>query len=214
MSKVVAADLYNVDASVATIKAATEGMDVGILVNNVGVSYDYPCLFHDVSDERVDQLVKLNMESLTKITRAVLPGMAERRRGAIVNVSSASGMMATPLLTAYSASKAYVDFFSRGLNTEYQHLGVQVQSLMPLYVTSKLSKIRKPTLFVPTPEAFCKSAVRMIGYERRTTGYWSHQLQVGALGFLPESIQESLLLYLNRGINKAALKKIAKNKNQ
>eukprot|EP01134_Creolimax_fragrantissima_P007103 CFRG7103T1 len=185
-TKIVVADMSQVDDSCVSLASAIDGLDVAVLINNVGISYDYPNYFHELSDERVDLLLKLNVVSLTQITRVVLPGMVARRNGAIVNISSASGSIVTPLLTAYSASKAYVDFFSRGLALEYESLGIHVQSVIPFYVTSKLSKISKPTLFAPTPENFAKSGVRCIGYEKRTTGYWSHTLQRTALSLLPE----------------------------
>jgi 17beta-estradiol 17-dehydrogenase / very-long-chain 3-oxoacyl-CoA reductase len=54
-------------------------------------------------------------------------GMVERKRGAIINVSSASGNAPTPLLSIYSATKAYMDFFSQGLAAEYGRSGIFVQ---------------------------------------------------------------------------------------
>ena len=61
------------------------------------------------------------------MTRLVLKGMVERKRGAIINLSSMSAHIPVPLLTVYSASKAYVDFFSRGLAAEYSSKGIVVQ---------------------------------------------------------------------------------------
>ena len=112
---------------------------VGVLVNNAGLSYDYPEYLHDVDDARVTQLVELNCLSLTKLTKAVLPAMREKKTGAIVNVSSISGIAPTGLLAVYSASKAYVDFFSRSIAEEYARDGIFVQSLMPMFVSSPMS---------------------------------------------------------------------------
>ena len=60
--------------------------------------------------------------------------MVERKSGAIINISSLSGLMPTPLLSVYSASKAYVDIFTRGLCDEYKKKGIVVQSVAPGYV--------------------------------------------------------------------------------
>jgi 17beta-estradiol 17-dehydrogenase / very-long-chain 3-oxoacyl-CoA reductase len=71
--------------SVAKLVAA---LDVGVLVNNVGISYPYCQYFHELDDERVAQLMSLNVDATTWMTRIVLPKMVEQRRGAIVNIGS------------------------------------------------------------------------------------------------------------------------------
>ena len=60
--------------------------------------------------------------------------MVERKSGIVINISSLSGLMPTPLLSVYSASKAYVDVFSRGLHDEYKKSEITVQSVAPGYV--------------------------------------------------------------------------------
>lgn len=64
------------------------GLDIGCLVNNVGVSYPYTQYFHELTNERVDQLSKINIDSTTWMTRIVLPNMITRKTGSIVNISS------------------------------------------------------------------------------------------------------------------------------
>ncbi|XP_030879001.1 very-long-chain 3-oxoacyl-CoA reductase-like [Leptonychotes weddellii] len=61
------------------------------------------------------------------MTRLVLPGMVERSKGAILNISSASGIAPVPLLAIYSATKAFADFFSQCLHEEYKSKGIFVQ---------------------------------------------------------------------------------------
>lgn len=133
------------------------------------------------ASQRLQQLVSLNVTAVTRMTKIVLPGMSDRqvflpppppqlllvshpirctrqsfrRRGAIVNISSGSGTFPCPMLTVYSATKAYMDFFSRGLEAEVASRGVIVQSVTPFFVASKLSKLR-PSLTTPTPAAYCR----------------------------------------------------------
>ena len=57
--------------------------------------------------------------------------MVERKSGVVINISSLSRLMPTPLLSVYSASKSYVDIFSRGLCEEYKKVGITVQSVAP-----------------------------------------------------------------------------------
>jgi 17beta-estradiol 17-dehydrogenase / very-long-chain 3-oxoacyl-CoA reductase len=63
-------------------------LDIGVLVNNVGVSYPFTKYFHELTDAEVQALITLNIESTTWMTRIVLPGMLSRARGAIVNIGS------------------------------------------------------------------------------------------------------------------------------
>lgn len=163
----------------AKVEAELSGIAVGILVNNVGRSYPHAEYLNLISDELVDSLIRLNITSTTKMTRMVLPGMIERKKGAIVNVSSAAGVIYTgdPLYSVYSATKAYVDYFSRSLNIEYASKGISVQCQVPYFVTSKLSKIRKPNMMTPTPKTYAKAAVKAIGYESSVVPFPAHALQ-------------------------------------
>ena len=85
-------------------------------------------------------------------------------------------------MTMYSATKAYVDFFSRGLAYECNDKGVLIQCVCPGSVgTDMLDKLMKtkPSAFVPTPEAFAKQALNTLGFSSyRTAGYWAHSLLI------------------------------------
>lgn len=75
------------------------------------------------------------------MTAICLPGMVKKRKGIIINNASGSGRMPTPLLTVYSASKAYMDFFSRSLSGEYASKGIIIQSLCPYFVSTKVINV-------------------------------------------------------------------------
>lgn len=105
-------------------------LDVGILVNNAGACYAYPELFSHIDPDTVHDLPAINMASLVKMTYIVLPGMMQRRRGAIINISSiAASRIAEglPLISLYAATKAFVENFSGGLAEECKHAGIHVQ---------------------------------------------------------------------------------------
>lgn len=93
------------------------------------------------SDSNINKLINCNIVSCTKMTAICLPVMLRKRKGIIINNASASGRIPTPMLTVYSASKAYMDFFSRALNTEYANKGIIVQSLNPYFVSTKVQKL-------------------------------------------------------------------------
>lgn len=193
-----------------SVADALLGVDVGVLVNNVGVSYPYTQYFHELDDDRVTQLLTLNVDSTTWMTRLVLVGMVERKKGAIVNIGSAAGVSTSPLLAQYGAAKAYVAMFSRALNGELAKFNIHVQCQVPMFVTTKLAKLKHTSLFVASPAAYARAAVASIGYETVVSPYWSHALQIWALTTLPEWIVSRLTLSMHLGIRKAGMKKEGK----
>jgi 3-oxoacyl-[acyl-carrier protein] reductase len=84
---------------------------VDVLVNNVGVAYQVA--FEDVSDQQWDEMWQLNVMSYVRAIRAVLPGMRDRGRGAIVNVSSTAGKRPSTSRPNYAVTKAAVLALSR-----------------------------------------------------------------------------------------------------
>ncbi|KAM7506557.1 hypothetical protein LguiA_017010 [Lonicera macranthoides] len=172
------------------ISEAIEGLDVGVLINNVGVSYPYARFFHEVDDKLLGDLIKINVEGTTRVTQAVLPGMIKRKKGAIVNIGSGAAIVipSDPLYTVYAATKAYVDQFSRCLYVEYKKSGIDVQCQVPLYVATKMASIRRSSFFVPSTDGYARAAMRWIGYEPRCTPYWPHSLLWGLARCLPESV--------------------------
>lgn len=87
------------------IREALQDRDIGILVNNVGVFYPYPQYFTQVSEDTLWDIVNVNIAAATLMVHIVLPGMVERKKGAIVTISSGSCCKPTPQLAAFSASK-------------------------------------------------------------------------------------------------------------
>jgi 17beta-estradiol 17-dehydrogenase / very-long-chain 3-oxoacyl-CoA reductase len=145
-----AVDMSRGEEIYPVIRAFLSNYDVGFLVNNVGASYDHAEFFAELPAPKVQELLNMNIQTATMLCHAVLPQMAERSAGVIVNVSSWLGSRPCGLYAVYSASKAYVDVFSRALAQEYGPSGVTVQSLMPQFVVSKLSKMRRASRPVPS----------------------------------------------------------------
>ncbi|XAR64451.1 Very-long-chain 3-oxoacyl-CoA reductase [Bertholletia excelsa] len=187
-------DIAIVESSAA---AAAEGVEVGVVVNNVGVTYTAARYFDEVEEEVWRRVVRVNLEGTTRVTRALLPGMVKRRRGAIVNIGSGAGIVVPshPLFAVYAATKAYVDQLSRCLYVEYKQFGIDVHCQVPLYVStkmaSKIASIDKPSFFVPSAYDYAHAAVRRIGYEARCTPYWTHSIQWFFASLLPEGVLNS-----------------------
>lgn len=186
------------------IREAIEGLDVGVLINNVGLSYPYARYFHEVDDKLLVDLIKVNVEGTTKVTHAVLPGMIKRKRGAIVNIGSGAAIVipSDPLYAVYAATKAYIDQLSRCLYVEYKKSGIDVQCQVPLYVATKMASIRRSSSFIPSSDGYARAALRWIGYEPRCTPHWPHSLLWALAYSLPEWIVDAWRLQFCLGIRK------------
>lgn len=92
------------------LREAVDGLDVGMLVNNAGLVKPAAVFLHEADVEAWVRMIRVNLWALTEVTAAVLPGMVQRGRGAVVNMGSASSeaIPSFPLYTMYAATKRYV----------------------------------------------------------------------------------------------------------
>ena len=127
---VVGADLSEPDAAarVAT-QVEARGQRVDVLVNNAGVGLYGAYLETDGAREL--QMVQLNVVALTQLTKLLLPAMAARRAGRIMNVASVAAFQPGPYMAVYYATKAYVLSYSEALAEELSGSGVTVTCLCP-----------------------------------------------------------------------------------
>ncbi|KAF7143296.1 hypothetical protein RHSIM_Rhsim05G0107400 [Rhododendron simsii] len=204
----------DLNQGVDRIRETIDGLDVGILINNVGVSYPYARFVHEVDEKLLADLIEVNVEGTTKITQAVLPGMIKRKKGAIVNIGSGAAIVipSDPLYAIYAATKAYIDQFSRSLYVEYKKSGIDVQCQVPLYVATKMASIRRSSFLVPSTDGYAKAGLRWIGYEPRCTPYWPHSLLWELANSLPESIIDAWRLRFCLAIRKRGQLKDSRKK--
>ncbi len=116
-------------------------IDIDFLINNAGLG-DYGT-FATSDPERDDRMLEVNIVALTLLIRGLLPQMVERKRGAILNVSSSAGFLPIPGMAVYAASKAYVNTFSEALRAELRGTGVTVTALCPGPVHTEFGDVAK-----------------------------------------------------------------------
>ena len=133
---------------------------------------------------------------MLNVTRAVLPSMVSRGKGAVINMSSFSAHCG-PLLSVYSGSKAFVIQFSSDLEVqfpcirlpfqlcmifhiyhqmEYRDQGITMMCAAPYFVVSNMSKIKRASLTTPTATTYAASVLAQLGTTTFTYGYWAHDL--------------------------------------
>ncbi|KAL8572774.1 hypothetical protein ACOMHN_030356 [Nucella lapillus] len=195
-----------------TIWAGVAGKEIGVLVNNVGVMYDYPQMFLDVPEKKLWQLIHVNMAAATMMTHMILPQMVKRQRGAVVNMSSGACVHVTPQVTVYAATKAYLDYFSRALEFEYRDCGITVQCLLPFYVSTRMTRysetLSRTSLFIPSAPTFARSAVKTLGYSAHTTGYFPHTVLRWLSFTCPEWLWKRVASRLNAALRHQAMVRI------
>eukprot|EP01060_Flectonema_neradi_P022544 TRINITY_DN30790_c0_g1_i1.p1 TRINITY_DN30790_c0_g1~~TRINITY_DN30790_c0_g1_i1.p1 ORF type:complete len:314 (+),score=84.91 TRINITY_DN30790_c0_g1_i1:58-999(+) len=207
----VAADLSTITEDVKKrIASAVSGLDVGVLVNNVGVSYPFPKYYHELTDDEASKLVDLNITATNVMTRLVLPAMVEKKKGCIVNMSSFAGLMPSPLLAGYNGAKCGVTSMTQSLAAEYGPKGIHFQAQVPLFVATKLAKVRNASLTTPSPATFAKSSVAAFGYEVVSSPYWAHAALTYIAQCLPSFIVTPQTLSMHLGIRKRGIAKEAR----
>lgn len=127
---VLAADLADSSERLRLVNALSAADLVpDLLVNNAGLG-DYGD-FATSEWQRIEAMLRVNMEALTHLTHAMLPGMIRKGGGAVINVSSLASLLPIPDFAVYAATKAYVTSFSEALRIELKPHDIPVLAVCP-----------------------------------------------------------------------------------
>ncbi|KAH8880281.1 NAD(P)-binding protein [Thozetella sp. PMI_491] len=206
------------EADYARLAEVVKGLDIGILINNVGQSHSIPVPFLETERTELQNIITINCLGTLKTTQIVAPILAQRKKGLILTLGSFAGWMPTPYLATYSGSKAFLQHWSSSLAAELKPQGVDVYLAIGYLITSAMSKVRRTSLMIPNPKQFVRSALGKVGLVSSQTmantyaPWWSH----AALQYVVEStigngnsfgIWQNLKLHVdirNRALRKAA----------
>jgi len=166
-AEVLAADLTDADARAAIPgELAGRGLRVDVLVNNAGLSTVGPV--HAGDRARELDMVRTDVEAVVDLCSLFLPGMVERKRGAVLNVASTAAFQPIPGQAGYGASKAFVLSYSQALQGELRGTGVTVTVLCPGPVKTEFDQVAgftesfedlAPKMMIVTPAAVAAAAV-------------------------------------------------------
>ena len=138
-------------------------LNVGVLVNNVGKSHNMPVAFAETSEEEMEDILEINVVSILRVSRMVIPGMVARKKGLVLNLGSFAGQVTTPLLATYAGSKAFLSGWSQALGEELRRSNITVSLLNTYFVVSNMSKVRKSSAMIPTPKQYVAQVLKTIG---------------------------------------------------
>ncbi|MEN8701582.1 3-ketoacyl-ACP reductase [Bacillus infantis] len=135
---IAAADVQDSESvNKAVEKITSELGQIDILINNAGIAKFGG--FLELSPQEWEDIIQVNLMGVYHVTRAVLPGMIERKSGDIINISSSAGQKGAPVTSAYSASKFAVLGLTESLMLEVRKHNIRVSALTPSTVATDLA---------------------------------------------------------------------------
>jgi len=188
----VALDLAEPDA-VPRLTDAVKDIPVGVLVNNAGFGHGIP--FEKSDTARLSQMIAVNCTVPALLTRALLPAMLKRKRGAVIIVASTLAVMNSPYEAVYGATKAFDLSFGLSLWAEMRGRGIDVLTLCPAGTKTEFfaaqghppeRQARFETL-ADTPDKVAAIALGKLG-KRAMTGPISFAAPAFLTRFLPRSV--------------------------
>lgn len=169
-----------------------EGLDVSLLVNNVGVTHG-PKVIHELDPVKIERLVNVNCTYPLLLTNKLMPLILKHSgMKAVINISSMTAYYPPPFLSVYSASKAFNRNFSLAMAADYSTLGVDVLAVSPGYVASQMTKM-KESLICSSPEDCAERSLAHLGWSIECVPHFKHSL-VGFTGTIFYAIIPQIIL--------------------
>ena len=122
---------------------------IDILVNNAGV--EFTSVYHELSEENIYGMLRVNLEAPMILSKLVLPEMLELKRGHIVNISSLAGKSGPAFQEPYAATKAGLIAFTASLRATYRGSGVSASVIVPGFAEAGIYARLKVVTGQPAP---------------------------------------------------------------
>ena len=162
---------------------------IDILINNAGVVVGK--MFHEHSHRDVERTLSVNTSALMHATLEFLPQMMSRRKGHIVNIASAAGLVSNPRMSVYCASKWAVIGWSESLRLEMERLdtGVRITTVMPYYIATGMFTGVRSLFPILQPEPAAKKILDAVERDKILLSMpWFIHLLPLAKGILPSRV--------------------------
>lgn len=135
-------DVRDKNAVFSSIEALPEAYkNVDILINNAGNAHGLDPI-HEGNIDDWDAMIDINVKGLLYVSKAIIPGMVQRKSGHIINIGSVAGKEVYPKGNVYCASKFAVDALSTGMRIDLNAFGIKVSEIKPGAVNTEFSSVR------------------------------------------------------------------------
>ena len=172
-------------------KLISKGLKIDVLINNAGFGIN--ASFEEMDLESEEQMIVLNILTLTKLTRLLGKSMTEQKKGHIINIASTAAFQAVPSFSSYAATKAYVLSFSEAIEYELSPFGVNVTTICPGATQSEFAAVSKAKakMFAKAPSSNELAQFIFNAYKNNkgtTTHGLMNSIMVFGLRFTPRKI--------------------------
>jgi len=197
-ARIIVADLATASGQQQVIDGVT-GLTIGMLVNNAG--FGLAGRLTKQSPGSLREMIELNCQAPVALTRALLPAMEKRARGAVIIVGSVAGRQAMPLFGVYAATKGFDLLFGEALWSELREHNVDVTVLMPGPVATEFEGVageRRPHPEADEPADVCvRYALEALGKQPSVvSGGWPNWIRANLNRFAPRSITTLIAAHL------------------
>lgn len=208
--KIIPMDLSKSDSAEKLFEECDrQSLNVNFLINNAGIGLIGK--FDEFKLEQIEEMLNLNILTLTKLIYLFLPQL-KKSRGTIINLASQIAFSPGPYMASYAASKAYVLHFTEAIRNEYEKEGIQIMALCPgPTYTEFFERAHAAPEDIEFKFRFPKDVVEeaMEGIEKNraiSIVGWENKLMVFLLRFMPRSLATKL--------SSGMVKKHGENKNK
>jgi 17beta-estradiol 17-dehydrogenase / very-long-chain 3-oxoacyl-CoA reductase len=186
-------------------------LDVSVLVNNVGINYEYANYFSEVDIETDLRILKVNCESQIQMTKYFLRRL-DKQSGAIVNLSSFTATAPAPMLATYAGTKCFNRGFSNSIAYEVGQRGIDVLTVMPNLVISRMTtgastRVPKPSFLKVSASSMARQTLQKLGSTLETAGHFNHGVIEAVTGFLPTALLGGQILKMHKDVKRRAERK-------
>jgi 3-hydroxy acid dehydrogenase / malonic semialdehyde reductase len=135
-------DVRDKNAVFSSIEALPEAFkNIDILINNAGNAHGFDPI-HEGNTDDWDAMIDINVKGLLYVSKAIIPGMVQRKSGHIINIGSVAGKEVYPKGNVYCASKFAVDAITTGMRIDLNAYGIKVSEIKPGAVNTEFSSVR------------------------------------------------------------------------
>tara|TARA_Y100000389_G_C17443272_1_gene509974 strand:- start:258 stop:1178 length:921 start_codon:yes stop_codon:yes gene_type:complete len=191
--------LKNERAACENIFDQLKNLDIGVVVNNLGISTKNPMYLHELSDLDIDSILHINVFTTTMMTCTAVKMFKNRKhtKSLLINVSSSCGFIPTPLQSVYGASKSYVSNFTKALSYEYKDT-IDFLNVAPGDINSFYKNLNADK------HKYISNIFNSVGIRITTNPYWWHSV-IDCLGttFFTKNAYTNILFNLALRIRKS-----------